>query len=57
VTTKAPGQIPLHVKVEITHYDEMNDKISDINIDMNVRDNARNVIQPISFHQFPGQSN
>jgi hypothetical protein len=41
----------------------MNDKIFDIDIDidiyidMNVWDNARNVIEPISFHRFPGQSN
>jgi hypothetical protein len=38
---------PLHVKVEITHYDEMNDKIFDNDIDMNVWDNARNVIESI----------
>jgi hypothetical protein len=33
----------------------MNDKISDIN--MNVRDIARNVIGPTSFHPFRGQMN
>jgi hypothetical protein len=49
---KASGQIRLHVKVEMTHYDEMNDKIFDI--DMNVYDNARNVIELISFHLFHG---
>jgi hypothetical protein len=27
---------PLHVKVEIIHYDEMNDKIFDINIDIDI---------------------
>jgi hypothetical protein len=34
----------------------MNDKIPDIGIDVNVLDNARNVIKPISFHPFHGQS-
>jgi hypothetical protein len=32
----------------------MNEKIFDIDIDMNVLDNARNVIEPISFHRFHG---
>jgi hypothetical protein len=32
----------------------MNDKRFDI--DMNVWDNTRNVIEPISFHRFHGQS-
>jgi hypothetical protein len=45
---KTPGQMPLDVKVEITQYDEMNDRIFDI--DMTVCDNARNVIEPISFY-------
>jgi hypothetical protein len=42
MSIKACGQTPLHVKVEMIHYDEMNDKIFDIriNIDMNVLDNA-----------------
>jgi hypothetical protein len=35
----------------------MNDKIFDIDIDMNVWDDARNIIDPISFHQFHDQSN
>jgi hypothetical protein len=35
----------------------MNDKIFDIDIDMNVWDNARNVIEPILFHRFHGQGN
>jgi hypothetical protein len=56
LTIKAMGQISKLLQIEITHYDEMNDKLfdidSDINIDMNVRDTARNVIEPISFHQF-----
>jgi hypothetical protein len=55
------SQTPFHVKIEITHYNEMNDKIFDIDInidiDMNVWDNARNVIEPISFHRFHGQRN
>jgi hypothetical protein len=52
LTIKAPGQIPKLLQIEIIHYDEMNDKIFDIDIDidMNVWDNARNVIEPISFH-------
>jgi hypothetical protein len=33
----------------------MTDKISDI--DMNVRDIARNVLEPISFHPFDKQNN
>jgi hypothetical protein len=51
--------MPGHVKVEITHCDEMNNKMFDIDIDidMNLRDNARNVIEAISFHGFHGQSN
>jgi hypothetical protein len=34
VPIKTLGQMPLHVKVEITHSNEMNDKIFDIDIDM-----------------------
>jgi hypothetical protein len=41
--------MPLHVKAEIEHYDEMNNKIFDIDIDMNVWDDARNAIELISF--------
>jgi hypothetical protein len=56
---KTQGQMPLHVKVEITHYDEMNDKMFDVDIDIaiGVWDNARNVIEPISFHRFHTPSN
>jgi hypothetical protein len=64
LTIKVAGQIPKLLQIEITHYDEMNDKIFDINIninidididiDMNVCDNARNVMEPISFHRFHG---
>jgi hypothetical protein len=59
LTIKALGQMTLPVNVEITHYDEMNDKIFDIDIDigMNLWDNERNVIKLISFHRFHGQSN
>jgi hypothetical protein len=57
--------IPSHIQKEIIHYTEMNDKVNDrisiidIDIDMNVNvwDIARNLIQPISFHLFQGQSN
>jgi hypothetical protein len=54
LTIKAPGQIPKLLQIERTHYYEMNDKIFDI--DMYVWDNTRNVIEPISFHRFHGQS-
>jgi hypothetical protein len=57
LTIKGPGQISKLLQIEITHYDEMNNKIFDIDIDINVWDNARNVIEPISFHRFQGQSN
>jgi hypothetical protein len=55
LTIKASGQIPKLLQIEITHDDEMNDKIFDI--DMNVWDNARYAIKPISFHRFHRQSN
>jgi hypothetical protein len=57
VNDQNTGQTPLHVKIEITHYGEMNDKIFDMDIDMNVWDSARNVIESISFHRFHGQRN
>jgi hypothetical protein len=67
LTIKVPGQIPKPFQSEITHYDEMNDKIFhidididgdvDVDIDMKVWDNARNVIESISFHRFHGPSN
>jgi hypothetical protein len=49
------NQIPKLLQIEITQNNEINDKTYDI--DMNVCDNARNVIEPISFHRFHGQSN
>jgi hypothetical protein len=55
LTIKAPGVMPLHVQKEITHCDEINDKIFDI--DMNVRDNARNVIESISSRLIHAQGN
>jgi hypothetical protein len=57
LTVKGPDQIPKLLQIEITHYDEMSDKTFRIDIDMNVWDNARNVIEPISFHRFHSQSN
>jgi hypothetical protein len=45
---KLLGPMPLHVREEIIHYNEMNNDIFDI--DINVRDIARNAIGPISFH-------
>jgi hypothetical protein len=55
LTIKAPGQMPLHVEIAITHYDEINDTMFDI--DMNVWDNAGNAIEPISLHRFHGPGN
>jgi hypothetical protein len=52
---KTPSSIPLHIQIEITHHSEMNDKI--FNIDANMWDIARNVIEPISFHRFHRRSN
>jgi hypothetical protein len=50
---------PKLLQIEITHYDEMNNKIFDIDIDidinidinMNVWDTARNATELISFHR------
>jgi hypothetical protein len=39
---KTPGSMPLHVQKEMTHCSEVNDQI--FNIDMNVRDVARNIM-------------
>jgi hypothetical protein len=56
VDNQSMGQMPLHVKIEITHYDEKNDTIFDIDIDIDIDieltvcDNARNVTEPISFY-------
>jgi hypothetical protein len=47
-----PGQNAI-ARPKRTHYSEMNDKIFDI--DMNALDNARNILEPISFHLFHGQ--
>jgi hypothetical protein len=52
---KTPGQMPLHIQKEITHYNEMNDKIFSIDIDMNICAIARNGIEPIFFHLFHGE--
>jgi hypothetical protein len=59
LTAKGAGQIPKLLQIEIIHYNEMNDKIFDISIDidMNMCDNARNIIVPISFHRFHGGHN
>jgi hypothetical protein len=57
LTIKGAGQIPKLLQIEITHYDKMNNKTFGIDIDMNVWDDARNVIERISFHRFHGQSN
>jgi hypothetical protein len=52
LTIKTPGQITKPLQIKIIHYNEINNKIFDIDIDMNVWDNARNVIEPISFHHY-----
>jgi hypothetical protein len=49
---KTPGSMPLHGQKEITHYNAMNDQI--FNIDMNMGEIERNIIEPISFHRFHG---
>jgi hypothetical protein len=54
---KTPGTMPLHVQKEVTHYNEINDKIFDLYIDINMWDIVRNVIELILFHLFHGQSN
>jgi hypothetical protein len=58
LTIKARCQMPLHVTLEITHYEEIRNKIFNIDVDidiyMNVWDNARNAIEPISFHSLHG---
>jgi hypothetical protein len=50
-----PGQMPLHVRREVTREDETNHKTYDIH--MNVCDNPENVIKPISFRLFDRQRN
>jgi hypothetical protein len=43
----------LHGGSAITHYNEINDQLCDIDgNDMNARDVLRNVIESISFHPF-----
>jgi hypothetical protein len=39
--------MPLHIQKEITHYNEMNNKIFNIDTGMNMWDIARNVMEPI----------
>jgi hypothetical protein len=47
--------MPLQTQKEIIHYNEMTDRIFDI--DMNMWDIVINVIKPIIFHAFHRQSN
>jgi beta-mannanase len=54
---KTPETIPFHIQKEITDYNEMSDKIVDIDIDMNVLNLTRNVSVLISFRPFHGRSN
>jgi hypothetical protein len=42
--------MPLHIQEEATHDNEMNDHKFNIDVNMNMRDIARNVIQLISCH-------
>jgi hypothetical protein len=52
------GQTPLRIPKEITHSNEMDDQMFDIDIDMNMImwDIPRNVTGSISFHRFRGQT-
>jgi hypothetical protein len=53
---KASHSVPLPVRKQMTHYNEMNDILFDIairiDIDMNVWNLPRNIIKPISFYLF-----
>jgi hypothetical protein len=40
------------LQIEITSDNEMNDQVFDIDIDMNMRDIARNAIEKIACHRF-----
>jgi hypothetical protein len=53
---KTPGRMSSHIQDEMTHCNEMNNKIFNIDIDMNMRDITINVMESISFHLFHGQS-
>jgi hypothetical protein len=53
---KTRGGMSSHIQEEMTHYNEMNDKIFDVDIDMNMWDNTIDVIESISFHLFHGQN-
>jgi hypothetical protein len=52
---KTRGQMLSDVRQEITHYNEMKNRIFDINL--NMRDNARRAIAPTWFYPFHGQGN
>jgi hypothetical protein len=54
---KTPGSMPLDIPKEITDYNEMNNQILNVGIELNMWDIARNVIEPISFHRFHWLSN
>jgi hypothetical protein len=45
------------LSIQISHCNEMNDKIFNSDVDMNMWDIPRNIIEPISFHRFHGRSN
>jgi hypothetical protein len=49
------GQMPYGIQKGITHCSEMNEKT--FNIDLNIWNIARKIIEPISFHLFHAQSN
>jgi hypothetical protein len=50
--TPRPRSMALHIRKEITHHNEMNDKMFNVDFDMNMWDIARNIIEPILFHLF-----
>jgi hypothetical protein len=56
ITTR--GQTALRIQKEITHFNEMDDQIFNIGIDMDMImwDIPRNVTESISFHRFHGQN-
>jgi hypothetical protein len=46
------GPLSLHIQKGMVHYNEVNDKIFNIGIDMNMWDLGRNSMESISFHLF-----
>jgi hypothetical protein len=51
--SESADQMPLGVLKELTHYNEMNNQILDLDVDL--WDNARNAIELLSLQLFHGQ--